>query len=101
MHCISSKVDNIPISHEIFQFMLGIESWCEMLCDVSDDHGNTPLHIAATKGNLHAVKLLMSHNAKADAVNEDNKIPVHLAAEKGWHRWDIFYCKLNQFLGVM
>ena len=81
--------------------MLGIESWCEMLCDVSDDHGNTPLHIAATKGNLHAVKLLMSHNAKADAVNEDNKIPVHLAAEKGWHRWDIFYCKLNQFLGVM
>ena len=90
------------MSHVIFQFMLGIESWCEMLCDVSDDHGNIPLHIAAIKGNMHAVTLLVSHNARTDTVNEDIKTPVHLTAEKGWQRWDIFYCKLNQFLlGVM
>ena len=86
MHYIVSKVTLVYQYPVIFQFMLGIESWCEMLCDVSDDHGNTPLHIAATKGNLHAVTLLVNHNAKTDAVNKDNKTPVHLAAERGCHR---------------
>ena len=66
--------------------MLGIESWSERLCDMSDDCRNTPLHIAAMQGNLNAVTLLVNHNAKTDAVNEDIKTPVHLAAEKGWHR---------------
>ena len=66
--------------------MLGIESWRERICDMSDDCGNTPLHIAAMQGNLNAVTLLVNHNAKTDVVNEDIKTPVHLAAEKGWHR---------------
>ena len=66
--------------------MLGIESWRERLCDMSDDCGKTALHIAAMHGNLNAVTLLVNHNAKKDVVNEDIKTPVHLAAEKGWHR---------------
>lgn len=66
--------------------MLGIESWCERLCDMSDDCRNTALHIAAMQGNLNAVTLLVNHNAKTDVVNEDIRTPVHLAAEKGWHR---------------
>ena len=70
----------------IFQFMLGIESWRERLCDMSDDCRNTALHIAAMQGNLNAVTLLVNHNAKTDVVNEDIRTPVHLAAEKGWHR---------------
>ena len=53
---------------------------------MSDDCGNTPLHIAAMQGNLNAVTLLVNHNAQTNAVNEDIKTPVHLAAEKGWHR---------------
>lgn len=53
---------------------------------MSDDCRNTALHIAAMQGNLNAVTLLVNHNAKTDVVNEDIRTPVHLAAEKGWHR---------------
>ena len=54
--------------------------------DIIDNHGNTPLHIAAMQGSLTAVKFWTENGAQADTVNEDIKTPVHLAAEKGWHR---------------
>ena len=66
-----------------FQFMLGHESWCQKLCDTCTNHSNTPLHIAAMQGNLHAVKVLVKHKAKMDAVNDVSKTAVHLAAETG------------------
>lgn len=45
-----------------------------------DDHGNTPLHLAAMKG-LRAVALLEIENgADIDATNKHGDTPLHLAA---------------------
>lgn len=63
--------------------MLGHKSWCQTLCDTCTNRSNTPLHIAAMQGNLNAVKVLVKHKAKTDAVNDVSKTAVHLAAETG------------------
>ena len=63
--------------------MLGHKSWCQTLCDTCTNCSNTPLHIAAMQGNLKAVKVLIKHKAKTDAVNDVSKTAVHLAAETG------------------
>ena len=64
--------------------MVENKDWCQMLCETSDDAGNTPLHIAVMQGNSMAVQLLIEHEAETDAVNHDDKTPLHLAAEKGY-----------------
>ena len=66
--------------------MLEQECWCEMLCDTRDKYSNTPLHVAAMQGHQESVQLLINHRAKTDAINNNGKTPVHLAAEKGRHR---------------
>lgn len=53
------------------------------LCRTSDFNHNTPLHIAAAKGNLAALKVLLTADIKIDARNELSKTPMHLAAEYG------------------
>ena len=63
--------------------MLGHKSWCQTLCNTCTNRSNTPLHIAAMLGNLNAVKVLVKHKAKTDAVNDVSKTAVHLAAETG------------------
>ena len=52
----------------------------------TDTNYNTPLHLAASKGNREAVELFLqsSHRSiKVDTKNELNKTPMHLAASKG------------------
>lgn len=45
---------------------------------------NTPLHIAAEKGNLEALVQLLEHfSVKSDVKNVFGKTAMHLAAEKG------------------
>ena len=65
--------------------MLENKDWCQMLCETRDDTGNTLLHTAVMQGNSVAVHLLIEHEAETDAVNHDDKPPLHLAAEKGYH----------------
>ena len=71
--------------------MLEQEEWCERLCNTKDKNSNTPLHVAAMQGNQKSVQLLVNHKAKTDAINQEDKTPVHLAAEKGWWRSVSFY----------
>ncbi len=53
--------------------------------DVRDDAGNTPLHIAALKGRLDFMKLLLEVGADVDAEGEDKHTALHTAAWKGNH----------------
>ena len=54
------------------------------VCVAPDTFLNTPLHIAAEKGNIKAlVALLKCNEVKKNAKNVLGKTPMHLAAEKG------------------
>ncbi|KAF8394276.1 hypothetical protein HHK36_020483 [Tetracentron sinense] len=48
-------------------------------------HGGTPLHHAAEKGLDQAVKLLLSHGAKALVTNDDCQTPLDVARVKGYN----------------
>ncbi|CAI6087241.1 unnamed protein product [Clonostachys chloroleuca] len=45
-----------------------------------DDHGNTPLHLAAMKGLRAAALLEIENGADIDATNKHGDTPLHLAA---------------------
>ncbi len=52
----------------------------------TDSNYNTPLHIAAAKGHLASLRVLLesSQNVlKLDSINELGKTPLHLAASNG------------------
>ncbi|XP_028414471.1 transient receptor potential cation channel subfamily A member 1 homolog isoform X2 [Dendronephthya gigantea] len=53
------------------------------LLEESDKYGNTPLHIAAKKGFINAVRQLLNEGADIDAVNLDEQTPLHMAAKSG------------------
>ena len=50
-----------------------------------DDHGNTPLHLAADTGHIEAVRLLLEAGARTDVRNHQSggEAPLHRAAVKG------------------
>jgi hypothetical protein len=41
------------------------------------------LHVAAHSNNRTATKILLSHGADVDSLNDDRKTPLHIAAEEG------------------
>lgn len=52
--------------------------------DEKDIEGKTPLHLAAEKGFINIVKIILSHQLKNDLINIQDKkgnTPVHLAAK--------------------
>lgn len=52
--------------------------------EVNHDAGGrgTPLHRAATTGNLRAARALLAHGARADAVNENGQTPLVFALQR-------------------
>jgi ankyrin repeat protein len=41
--------------------------------------GDTPLHVAASRGHLEVVELLLSHGGDSQLRNKDQKTPIDLA----------------------
>ena len=44
--------------------------------NISDENGATPLHRAASKGNLEIVKLLLQFNCRIDAMDRQGNTPL-------------------------
>ena len=56
------------------------------LCTTPDSYYNTPLHIAAKRGHLDSVRLLINQTmgqVKLDAKNDLGRTAMHLAAQFG------------------
>ena len=49
----------------------------------TDKLSRTPLHLAAFRGSLDVAELLLSYDAKADALANDQVTPLHFAVLKG------------------
>lgn len=50
-------------------------------CDVADDRGDTPLHLAARfRAPVETAQLLLEHGADLNAVNLNRETPLHVAA---------------------
>lgn len=54
--------------------------WCS-----SDDHGFSPLHWAAKRGQLKIVEMLLLRGSRVNLTNRGDDTPLHLAAAHG-HR---------------
>jgi len=48
-----------------------------------DENGNTPLHLAATRGFTDVAKALLSHDADVEACNDQDYTPLELAIQHG------------------
>src|SRR5689334_19932880 len=48
-----------------------------------DEYRNTALHVAARKGYLECLVLLLKHGANVNKKRKDGKTPLHLAALNG------------------
>ena len=48
-----------------------------------DENGNTPLHLAATRGFTDVAKALLSHDADVEACNDHDYTPLELAIQHG------------------
>ena len=49
----------------------------------ADANKNTPLHLAASKGDVNIIYLLLEQGAKINAKNKDKDTPLHLATRYG------------------
>ena len=58
-----------------------IETSDANIFEVTDENGNTYLHLACVGGNIAVVQLLVDHGASIIAVNSNGETPVHTAAE--------------------
>ncbi|XP_070395394.1 arfGAP with SH3 domain, ANK repeat and PH domain-containing protein isoform X4 [Dermacentor albipictus] len=53
--------------------------------DVHNKAGNTPVHTAVLHNQTECIKLLLRSGAAVDVKNADNKTPLDLAKERGYH----------------
>lgn len=78
VHVIDSK-KNVKEKKDVIENILSLGA----SPDIQDKYGNTPLHIAALKGQIELSKVLLSHGASPDIQDKDGNTPLHIAAIKG------------------
>ncbi len=65
------RFEDVEIVRELLRF--------EADANISNQHKDSPLHLAALKGHIDIIKELLIHGAMIDAVNREGSTPVHLA----------------------
>ena len=60
-----------------------------------DSKGNTALHLAAEKGKLANLRLLLKKGAKVNAKNKEGKTPLDVATKRGFVRKELKYKGAN------
>lgn len=62
------------------------------------DRGATPLHLAANKGHIETIELLIDAGADVNATNKRGRSPIHALIEMRFYKialWLIKYCGAN------
>ena len=54
------------------------------LVEAQDNTKNTPMHFAVESGNLETVKVLLLYKANPSEPNDNEVVPMHLAAAQGY-----------------
>ncbi|XP_021821891.1 uncharacterized protein LOC110763414 isoform X1 [Prunus avium] len=68
--------------------------------DMQNERGNTPLHLAASMGNVRMCECIANrHLLLVDAFNDDNETPLFLAALHG--KKDAFLCLHNIYINSL
>ncbi|KAF6785735.1 hypothetical protein CSOJ01_15547 [Colletotrichum sojae] len=57
-------------------------------------NGSLPIHLAASRGDVEHVQILVDAGADVNALNNDGRTPIHWAAERG--RWDVVEVLLDK-----
>ena len=70
-------------SYTCTQFLVEDGEWGKKLQHSVDDDLNTPLHVAASCGNVEAVTFFFKKDSQAYTTNNDGELPIHLAAKYG------------------
>lgn len=50
---------------------------------VKDNHGRLPIHLAALKGHVEVIEILLSKGADIESLDLQRRTPMHFAAESG------------------
>ncbi len=58
-------------------YLQHLENVAPAIYSSSNRVGMTPLHLAAVKGRVHTVELLLAHGANPNALNCKNQLPIH------------------------
>ena len=75
---LHTAADRAQDSPELCGILLTYDAKCRM----KDEDGNRPLHLVCKRGHRQTGRLLVSHGADTDAVNNDGRTPLHEAADR-------------------
>ena len=78
-----AKYDKVNILEEIINYFKVNNLDYNQIINLKNFDGYTPLHFAASNGNLLTVEYLCNHNADVNSLTENNFTPLHLASGKG------------------
>lgn len=86
------------ISGNVEEVMEQIDDYDDI--DVTNDHGNTPIHNAVRKGHTKVVKVLLENGADLSIKNVKGKTPIDLAYGSKFKNYEYkftFYFDLLKF----
>ncbi|KAL2080256.1 hypothetical protein ACEWY4_024049 [Coilia grayii] len=76
-----ARVGNTAVLQEILRYVTA--SRLQMAVNKHAKNGWSPLLLAAERGHLEVVRMLLQNHARVDVFDEDGKAALHLAGEKG------------------